>query len=492
MKRIFKKIPWEYLLCGCMLAGMLAAQITYWIGSSAQFRCPSIPAELLSHPYLEARQSGGCKRLSGQVHITYLFVNEDGNAWEEQEMQAALDNYAAQTALLTEQAAARGVELSFSHTDCVTACDSLIKMNDWTDGTDEALRGANLPSRWFLNLRLATRYNADSAFVVLCLRRESRSFAIQRTDLTDLDELLVLYGIPSDNMALLHEIMHLYGAEDFYTPDDAKTQATKLFGQSLMLDSDCAEIDPLTAYMVGWTDEADQTAIQFLQNTAHFTKEFLREEIEKDTFTGEVTDYEIGSHRYTGALESGTPHGEGTMYYADGGVYTGGWDNGRWHGHGKLTLSNGNVCEGEFVRGSCNGKGTYTYTNGDKYEGDFVNNKRTGYGVYTWANGDKYEGGWQDGERTGYGVSTVTNGNRFEGEWEHDRRNGNGTFIWANGDQYEGNWEDGERTGYGVYTWADGASHAGYWKENNRHGHGVYTSADGDVIEGEWVNDVRQ
>lgn len=67
-------------------------------------------------------------------------------------------------------------------------------------------------------------------------------------------------GIPSGytSLTIAHEILHCYGAEDFYTPDKRKQLACQYYPNDVMLTIDPpvsgGSIGDLTAFQIGWTD----------------------------------------------------------------------------------------------------------------------------------------------------------------------------------------------------------------------------------------------
>ena len=119
-----------------------------------------------------------------------------------------------------------------------------------------------------------------------------------------------------------------------------------------MMDINHKVTDPLTAYLIGWTDELSDDAMNFLQDTKDTTKEEVKKAVEEEVFTGTTTFRWGEKATYTGEVESGIPHGKGELI----------WDS------------------------------------GEKYIGDFCNGKIEGYGTYISSDGTEYSGHWVDNE----------------------------------------------------------------------------------------------
>lgn len=67
---------------------------------------------------------------------------------------------------------------------------------------------------------------------------------------------------------IMHELMHQYGAVDFYDYKNEGVQAAaqRYLGQSVMINN-AYVVDDLTAYLLGWTDGISRNDRRFLQET---------------------------------------------------------------------------------------------------------------------------------------------------------------------------------------------------------------------------------
>ena len=65
--------------------------------------------------------------------------------------------------------------------------------------------------------------------------------------------------IPERAATVAHEVLHLFGAEDFYEPEARAREATRRYPNAVMLQSNRAiadvEISDYTAYKIGWTQK---------------------------------------------------------------------------------------------------------------------------------------------------------------------------------------------------------------------------------------------
>lgn len=328
--------------------------------------------EYEGHILLDAINEGNSKKLLGRVLVYVVFLDDAISEWDESaenELKIALKK---QGRRLLSAAEKYGVELDIdikyerASIPFVAARDD--SPEDWGES---ALEAAGIVKQV---LRPDGEY--DEVALTFALNCEGRAEAYQTDKNNDvLVEFSTIYS--NEPEAFVHELCHLFGAEDLYIPERVAEEAEKYLPKSIMLVSDTGVIDSYTAYTIGWTDGVTEDAKKFLRETITVTQDEIYTERAENSFTGYGTkEYENGAF-YVGDLVDGIPHG----------------------------------------------KGEARYPSGDVYVGDIVYGVREGYGEYTWADGEKYVGEWKDGKRHGNGKHTDIKGKTKEGKWE------NGVFV---------------------------------------------------------------
>ena len=360
-------------------------------------RLPSVPEELYNHVYLDARAAGISSTLTGDVLVTVILVDDPTGSWSDEEVAAIRENHETAAADIVAEAAAYGVDLNLTFQYLQADAATQLPDDDAVDWADGILTDLGLASYAQTSLSLETEYQVDEAPVLFYISTSGRAYAMPYTSGT-FSEIAFFFKTNSDASSFRHELYHLFGAKDYYYPEEVAALAQTYFSDSPMLSSENAVTDELTAYLIGWTDELSEDALKFLQETSDLTKWYLEQANENETYTGYVEDYRSGDTTYTGYLDWGIPQGEGTQIWDDGGCYTGEWDYGQFHGTGTFTWSNGDSYSGTWEHGIRHGEGTYTWANGDCYTGEWVDGERSGYGTYTWADGTTQSGYWENGE----------------------------------------------------------------------------------------------
>ncbi len=445
----------------------------------------NVPDEFDSHVYVQSKDEGRCEEMVGEVIVTVLVLNDRVSSWDGDSKAELVKSLSGQKKELEAGAAAYGKSLSitFSYIDVSITLEATPEDEEdlWIDN---AFKAAGFSGRNDAQRELDMVNGADANPVMLALNKDGRAYANQRIGSSG-TELVVVFS--ADLTSFTHELCHVFGAEDFYYPEEVDELAQKYLTDSVMNSGET--IDPLTAFLIGWDDELDDKAYKFLDETKHLTAEYLNEENEKQMYTGQVTDYKLKYGTYTGYLLMGVAHGEGKFIYNNGNYFEGTFDHGSWQkGSGKAIYDNGSY-EGQFLNNERHGTGTYTWDDGNIYTGDWLNGERTGKGTYTMANGYIATGEWVNGLLQGYAEVTYADGATYEGYYVDGLMHGKGTYMYPNGDIYTGDWAEGKRNGKGTFTWINGDSYTGDWVNEKRTGSGTYVLANGDEFVGDFVDD---
>jgi len=422
----------------------------------------NIDEALRENVYLDFIGGGYCEEFCGDVQINAIFVTDDSSKWDSSSEEAVKAEMETVMARMKEAALGAGVTLDLSvryHAADLSGQnikDGVITTN-WRN---TALNSAGLGDFLTAQLSLENSQGVSSAPIVFIFNTNGRATASHQESGKSSTESIVLYS--EEISALFHEMCHLYGAKDFYYPNEVKALADEYLPDSIMNSGDT--VDPLTAFIIGWTDTLSASATSFLRETSHITNEYLDEEHEVETFTGYAEDYEYSGGSYTGYLKDGWPDGEGTLKKSDGTYYSGTWEYGQFlQGECAVHYTNGDYYSGGLKDGVLDGYGVYVFSSGTREEGYYVNGKGNGQFVIYYESGAVFRGTKENGVITGYGELTYANGNYYSGNWENGLPNGYGEMTYTNGDVYKGDWKDNVRHGYGTYTWASGSQKSGNW-----------------------------
>ena len=341
------------------------------------------------HLFMQTKDKGNCETLTGKICLMLVFVSDIESTWDSTSRAEAESRLCDEMTKMMNYADGFGVDLSIYYGEWDLYLPTDVESYTAYDWQDTFVSKVGYDSFHDVQLSLEKEWQVASVPVVFVLNKEGRACAYTSSQDTG-EEFLTVYS--SDYSSFCHEMLHLYGAEDFYYPKVVTDAANTYLPDSIMLSGE--KVDDFTAYIVGWKKTLSDNAKAFLKATMHLTEEDMAEADKMEQLTGYGTKYYSDGSVYTGYMEFGVPHGQGAMEYANGNAYTGSWRNGTFHGYG-----------------------TFAWNNGDKYQGDFTDGARTGQGTYWWANGDRYVGSWVNGQLYGYGTYYYTSGKTEYGYW---------------------------------------------------------------------------
>lgn len=222
---------------------------------------------------------GTCKQLRGDVLIVLFFLDDFESKWTRDDISRFTTNEVMPALRFLERSAeSHGVELSFT-TDTnygITYNGEVIRSAHESDYvTADTLRQAVK----------ALYYNSDTDFIaqmkqvhgvdeVVCFtifNKDGTAYALnpKRDSEFTFEEHCLLFvrdhhtedAMPAGHMASVtaHEMLHLFGAEDYYAPENRKKLAQKHMPNDIMIrtayDLSENEFGDTTAFYIGWTDK---------------------------------------------------------------------------------------------------------------------------------------------------------------------------------------------------------------------------------------------
>ena len=421
--------------------------------------CSVSEADEANHMFLADKDQGSCTRLVGDVSMVVVFADvtdagDDGRSFTEMK-----DLIASAIARLTEEASLYGKELSFNvdYYDISAEPYSIAEADAWVSSILETLK--EIPSE-------DENYWVDRPLLI-CVNTDGRACATKKLDLS-MPEYVVVFEESVTPEGAMHELLHLYGAQDFYLIGEVQKAADKFLPGSIMGTSQPdVKTDELTAYIIGWSEEPSENAKQFLNATSHLTQEDKNDALDQAWQSGLAVLHEETT-TYRGMLKDGMNHEFGKMEWDDGGFYCGEWE---W--------------------GHRTGKGTFHWPDGTIYAGDFVDGKMTGQGVMYWAGGTYYAGSFADDKMTGQGVLTYSSDGGYTGEFSDLNFHGEGIFVWPDGSVYIGDYADGIQCGEGFWMYADGRVYRGEILVGKYHGYGILVENNGSIYVGNFESGVK-
>ncbi len=222
----------------------------------------------LGHPR-SSYELGSALSLHGNNVIVSMFADTVRDKWTDAEKEAMLEKLSDSCAYISRNAEEYDVDVSFTY--------------DWSDNPDLCKKGFlyfdakaipeketamdNCIQTWLdykVNYeKLSDEYEADNIFMLVFVKTKGRAYAITYDGIDNPKESVVVYQ-NSSPCVIAHEILHLYGAHDYYKgaeyTDDVVEYIKENYPNEIMLVTDegnriTKNISAVTAYHLGWLDD---------------------------------------------------------------------------------------------------------------------------------------------------------------------------------------------------------------------------------------------
>ncbi len=234
------------------------------------------------HFMFNYKNRGACKTLVGEVTLYFFMVNDPDSRWDEGSLQTFKGVCSTAIKSLERQAGEYGARLNIKYAFDSVTTDDTIGFGSWRAVIGDALGKYSFESVDEFQAFYEKKYSLDDSCIILAFNKKIRGFASVTTEgYADLGECCVVGKNPSQfrHTSIMHEVLHQFGAKDYYYPELLKDSAKLHIGDSVMMTAGCERIDPLTAYLVGWTNEIDSASEYFLRVTSHYTQKDIDEVI---------------------------------------------------------------------------------------------------------------------------------------------------------------------------------------------------------------------
>lgn len=224
------------------------------------------------------------KKLEATPFIVVFFMDDDESCWNEENVNKFYNKLVAPSVTFLEDSAARynvaldfqvGYVATYEHPESPVKYNGIVEPNRDTsasrDIVDQAAFSLGYTSKEEMHTAFQDLSGQEEIIYVFMLNKAGQTHASIYGNSSaavnydgQLFEFCVIYTGFEDGVenvgseAVAHEILHLYGAEDYYTPEERYMLASMFCPNDIMLCAqtgiDNFEVGELTAYSVGWFD----------------------------------------------------------------------------------------------------------------------------------------------------------------------------------------------------------------------------------------------
>ena len=234
-------------------------------------------------PYVDESRDGSASKLKGKVYTLSCFVSGNDDEWSDKEKTKMLDLLEESQRWIRKQALKYKVTVDFNESGNF-GLDKDIKFQEIVRGT----ASGNEPVDWVSKVLYKVGYkstldlvkwvenntDAENIQVIIFVKGRGNGYAMASNSRMDKEKYFVegavLYEKYNDgkelaSSSIAHEILHLYGAWDFYKAfnqtEANEERAKKLYPNSIMLRTsyniDELNVDEITAWLIGWNNNPE-------------------------------------------------------------------------------------------------------------------------------------------------------------------------------------------------------------------------------------------
>lgn len=480
---------------------------------------------IMNNQFLNAKNAGICQKLVGKINYMIVFVDDADSQWYEEDIRYFNLIYQGVVEFFLQQSKKYHISLEFKKYSYRTYIPISVEYNNAHKWDRDVVMNVWHESIDTIQSTLKQKLSCDEVPILFLFNKNGRSNAHNVERNSDIKyEYAIIFFQANDTdkqkiKGIAHESCHLFGASDYYYPDQVCENAKKYLENSIMNFGDDYVIDSLTAYCIGWTNMIDNNAQNFINKTNHITQKDIIKGRKDTAFNGfKYKQYDSGTI-YIGDFVDNHCEGNGLIKYDNGDIYQGEWINNQMYGYGTMIFHTSDVYNGEWKNNVKDGFGVFYENNGYTYIGDFKDNQRNGLGLLQYPQGWLLYGHWLNGLMNGEGIM-ILDDCIYLGEWQNNRRNGQAVEMHFNGDVYAGNWKDDYKDGHvllycenDVYEcqyhlgqlvnkiktvntknhyqkYDNGAIYYGNMKNHCINGKGLIRFNNGDIYYGDWMNNV--
>ena len=230
-----------------------------------------------NHYFLSRRDMGGVRTLTGSVDVVVFFVSDTETTWTDYAKNRYKAAQKAAMQYILRTARERGVSLQIRN----AYVDVTVPMNctpdnyrTWSQKIISKYGAQDIPAyqRKHENVK-----NCTEVPILFVLNKPFRSSAVSVDWESRWAGELALISSQYTEHTIIHELLHQFGAMDLYYPREVSDLVQSMNYKSVMASCDTKHIDPLSSYLIGWTDEIDSYTVLLLERTKHFTREYMFE-----------------------------------------------------------------------------------------------------------------------------------------------------------------------------------------------------------------------
>lgn len=236
----------------------------------------TIPYEEIANVFALRGKNAGCSlKLRGNVVLIAFLINDGESKWDKAAEAELVKMLKSASSRLMNASGLGRQDLNIAYAYCQVSVPYIVNKKNSDMFVRDVLRQFGYEDSQSYQKHYEQKFFRDEACISFVFNKPFRSYAHN----------IQSYGAPSDTPnpignehsvvsfrkddltgsenTLIHELLHQFGAIDYYYPEQLKLEAERFFPDSIM--NSGSIIDPLTRYIIGWDDKPSEDAKAFLK-----------------------------------------------------------------------------------------------------------------------------------------------------------------------------------------------------------------------------------
>lgn len=235
---------------------------------------------------LHGKNAGCSLKLQGKVVLIAFLINDGESSWDSASEKAVIEMLESASLKLMTDSGLNKKQFQVAYAYCQVSVPYVVNRQTSHSCVFDVLRQFGYENVQDYQRHYEKKFIRDETAISFVFNKDFRSYAHSvdkartdyETECPNGDEYSMVSFQRGDlagaERSFLHELMHQFGAIDYYYPEYLKFKAEKLLPGSIM--NGGTIIDDLTRYIIGWDEKPSSKAVEFLNEI----KSISAEEIE--------------------------------------------------------------------------------------------------------------------------------------------------------------------------------------------------------------------
>lgn len=237
------------------------------------------------HYFISRRHVGSVKSLVGSVDVIVFFVNDSQSVWTERDKARYKASQKSAMKYILWKARERGINLQIRNAYVDATLRMVCTPDNYQTWSQAIISKYGSSDILAYQRKHEVVEQCTEAPILFVLNKPFRSSAFSVDWQSRMFGELAIISSQGTEHTIAHELLHQFGAMDLYYPPEVKNLVERMNYSSIMA-SHSMNIDDLTAYLIGWSEEIDDATVQLLEKTKHLTREYMFEATRREYQNG--------------------------------------------------------------------------------------------------------------------------------------------------------------------------------------------------------------